>query len=209
MSLSKAPVPRSLHEADMDPDPLRHFRVWLDQARAFGLPQPDAMTLATATPDGRPAARVVLLRGFDERGFVFFTNYESRKGQELAANPRACLVFYWAELERQVRIEGHVERVTPRESDEYFATRPRDSRLSAWASPQSQVIPSREVLERRMAELQAAYEGSDVPRPPHWGGYRVVPTSIEFWQGRASRLHDRLRYVRLDAGGWLLQRLAP
>jgi pyridoxamine 5'-phosphate oxidase len=200
---------QGLREEDADPDPIRQFRVWIEQALAAQLPEPNAMTLATATPDGRPAVRVVLLRGYDERGFVFYTNYDSRKGQELAANPRAALALYWAELERQIRIEGHVERVTPKESDDYFQTRPWESRLGAWASRQSSVIPDRAFLEREMEQLKARFPDGHVPRPPHWGGYRVVPASIEFWQGRPGRLHDRLRYLRQEGGDWLRQRLSP
>ena len=201
--------PGPLREADVDPDPLRQFRTWFAQAVAAGVPQAEAMTLATATPDGRPSARLVLLRGCDERGFVFYTNYESRKGRELAANPRAALVFFWQPLHRQVRIEGHVERVTPAQSDAYFRTRPRDSRLGAWVSPQSQVIPGREFLERRLEELQERHGGTEVPRPPYWGGFRVVPETIEFWQGRGGRLHDRLCYRKAPPTGWVLERLAP
>lgn len=167
------------------------------------------MTLATATPDGKPSARMVLLRGVDDRGFVFFTNYDSRKGNELAVNPWAALVMFWVELGRQIRIEGRVEQVTPPESDAYFQGRPRGSRISACASFQSQVIPNRDVLEQRVQELTAEFEGREVPRPPNWGGYRVLPEAMEFWQNRANRLHDRLRYLRSEAGGWTVERLSP
>ena len=198
-----------LNETDLSADPFTQFRQWLQEAAAVGLKEPGAMTLATATPEGIPSARVVLLRGIDARGFLFYTNYDSRKGQELAANPRAALVFYWHPLDRQVRIEGAVERATPQESDAYFQCRPRGSCISAWASPQSEVITDRRVLESRSAELSAQFGAGPIPRPPFWGGYRVVPTSIEFWQGRLNRLHDRLRYRRLDHGDWRLERLAP
>ena len=198
-----------LSETDLDPNPFRQFQVWFEQALAAGLPEPNAMTLATATPDGRPSARMVLIKGADERGFVFFSNYESRKGRELDANPYAALVFYWAELERQIRIEGRVERVSPQESDAYFQSRPAGSRLGAWASRQSAVIAGRAELEGRLADLAAQHPGGDVPRPPHWGGYRVVPESIKFWQGRPSRLHDRLRYRLREDGTWLVERLSP
>jgi pyridoxamine 5'-phosphate oxidase len=199
---------QALNEADVDLDPIRQFQRWLDQAIAAELPEPNAMTLATATRDGIPSARIVLLKGLDARGFAFYTNYESRKGQELADNPRAALVFLWTVLERQVRIEGQVEKVAAAETDAYFQSRPLASRLGAWASEQSRVIRDREVLEQRFAELKATYADETVPRPPHWGGYRVIPHQIEFWQGRTSRLHDRLRY-RLKQGNWLLERLAP
>ncbi|HWE39738.1 MAG TPA: pyridoxamine 5'-phosphate oxidase [Isosphaeraceae bacterium] len=198
-----------LSEGDVDPDPIRQFARWFEQAWKAALPEPNAMTLATATPDGRPSARIVLLKGFDELGFCFFTSYEGRKARELAVNPRAALVLYWAELERQVRIEGTVEPVTAAESDDYFRSRPMGSRLGAWASPQSEVIAGREALEERRAAAVARFADGDIPRPPSWGGYRLRPSSLEFWQGRPDRLHDRIRY-RLDhAGSWLIERLAP
>jgi pyridoxamine 5'-phosphate oxidase len=200
---------RGLHETDLDPDPFKQFRGWMEQALAAKLPQPYGMALATATPDGKPSARMVLLRGVDERGFVFFTNYDSRKGEELEANPQAAVVMYWAELDRQVRIEGKVEVVSPEESDAYFQSRPPGSRLGAWASPQSQVIAGRDVLERRMQEATKRHGETNIPRPPRWGGYRVIPESMEFWQGRPNRLHDRLRYRRLKTGAWIVERLAP
>jgi pyridoxamine 5'-phosphate oxidase len=207
--LRKEYMLHGLSEADLDADPFGQFRAWFDQALAAGLPEANAMTLATATPDGRPSARTVLIKGVDARGFVFYTNYESRKGRELAANPYAALVFYWAELERQIRIEGRVEQVAPADSEAYFQSRPLGSRLSAAASRQSEVIAGRDQLERRVAELAAEGAGGEVPRPSHWGGYRVVPSAIEFWQGRPNRLHDRLRYRLAQDGAWVIERLSP
>ncbi|MEH2327713.1 pyridoxamine 5'-phosphate oxidase [Nostoc sp.] len=198
-----------LSELEIDLNPFIQFKKWFDQALAAQLPEPNAMTIATATPDGKPSARMVLLKNFDERGFTFFTNYNSHKGQELAENPQAALVFWWAELERQVRISGYVEKVSETESDQYFHSRPANSRLGAWVSNQSEVIESREVLERRLQEFQSKYENQEIFRPPHWGGLRVIPTEIEFWQGRPSRLHDRLLYTRLDNSSWKIERLSP
>lgn len=198
-----------LSEADADADPLRQFEKWFQQALAANLPEPNAMTLATATSDGRPSARVVLLKAFDASGFAFFTNYEGRKGRDLTENPHAALLFFWAELQRQVRIEGTVTRVSEAESDDYFRSRPLGSRLGAWASPQSEVIPNREILEARVREMAQRYPDGEVPRPPFWGGFRVRPLTLEFWQGRPDRLHDRLRYRRDPAGGWCIERLAP
>ena len=199
-----------LTEAGSGHDPLALFRRWFDQVeeQVGELIEPNAMILATSTPDGVPSARAVLLKGLDERGFTFFTNFDSRKGRELAANPHAALCFLWHPLERQVRIEGTVSPVSDAEADAYYATRPVGSRLGAWASPQSQVIPDRETLARQQAELEAEYAGRDIPRPPHWGGYRVLPRVIEFWQGRPNRLHDRVRFTRAPAG-WATDRLAP
>ncbi|NDJ22752.1 pyridoxamine 5'-phosphate oxidase [Nostoc sp. B(2019)] len=198
-----------LSKTEIDPNPFIQFKKWFDQALAAQLPEPNAMTIATATPEGTPSARMVLLKDFDERGFVFFTNYNSHKGQELAENPQAALVFWWAELERQVRISGYVEKVSETESDQYFHSRPANSRLGAWVSNQSEVIESREVLEQRLQEFQSKYENQEIPRPSHWGGLRVIPSEIEFWQGRSSRLHDRLLYTRLDDGSWKIERLSP
>jgi pyridoxamine 5'-phosphate oxidase len=197
-----------LTEADAGDDPLALFRHWFDQAVGAELSDPNAMILATCTPDGAPSARAVLLKALDARGFTFFTNYDSRKGHEMAANPRVALVFLWHQLERQVRVEGTVEVVTTAESDEYYAKRPLGSRLGAWASPQSAVIAGREVLERAHADLLAKYPDGNPPRPPNWGGYRVLPHELEFWQGRRSRLHDRIRFT-LTPNGWVRDRLAP
>jgi pyridoxamine 5'-phosphate oxidase len=200
----------ALTEKDVDPDAMRQFERWLEEAIAAALPEPTAMALATVDASGRPDARIVLLKGADAHGFVFFTNYESRKGAELSLRPAATLLFHWVELERQVRVEGAVSKVSAEESDRYFATRPRDARLGAWASPQSRVIADRGWLERELAAARERFAGigENVPRPPHWGGYRVAPDAIEFWQGRESRLHDRLRYRR-DASLWRIERLAP
>jgi pyridoxamine 5'-phosphate oxidase len=200
---------RGLREADLDPDPFRQFRAWYDAALAAQIRLADAMTLATATAQGKPSARMVLLKGFDDRGFVFFTNFESRKGRDLADNPQAALVVYWKEFDRQVRIEGSVERTTPEESDRYFRSRPWASQVSACASRQSTAIAGREVLERRTKELIDEHPDGKIPRPAFWGGYRVVPTEIEFWQGRPNRLHDRLCYRRSEDGHWVIERLSP
>jgi pyridoxamine 5'-phosphate oxidase len=198
-----------LKESDLDSNPFRQFDKWFQQALAAGLPEPNAMTLATATLDGKPSARVVLLKGFDEQGFVFFTNYESQKGRELAANPQAALVSYWTELERQVRISGQVSRVSAEESKAYFRSRPLGSQLGAWASQQSEVVGGRKILEDRLERLTQEYQTKPVPLPPYWGGYRVAPETIEFWQGRPNRLHDRLRYTLQSGCQWLIERLSP
>lgn len=200
----------SLDAADVNPNPFVQFDVWFKEALDAQLPEPNTMTLATVDESGRPSARIVLIKGADERGFVFFTNYESRKGRELAHNPNAALLFYWIELERQVRVEGRIEKTSEEESDRYFASRPLGSRIGAWASEQSAVIESRALLEAREKEIGARF-GENPPRPPHWGGYRLVPSSIEFWQGRPSRLHDRLLYTRdaASASGWKIAHLAP
>lgn len=200
----------SLDESDVQADPLAQFDIWLGEALRAQLPEPNAMTLATADAAGRPSARIVLIKALDERGFVFFTNYDSRKGREIAENPHAALLFHWIELERQVRIEGRIEKTSAEESDRYFASRPLNSRIGAWASEQSAVLHSRAELEARETEFHARF-GEHPPRPAHWGGYRLVPDALEFWQGRPSRLHDRLRYVRDAAApnGWLIERLSP
>jgi pyridoxamine 5'-phosphate oxidase len=204
--MSLDPRERPLDEGDLDPDPLRQFAAWFEEAGAAGVRAPEAMALATAAVDGRPSLRMVLLKGFDEHGFVFFTGYESRKGAELAANPRAALLFHWDPLGRQVRIEGPVERVSEAESDAYFASRPRGAQISASVSPQSRVVDRRAALEAAAAELEA--RGGELPRPSAWGGFRVAPETYEFWQHRANRLHDRLRYRR-DHAAWRVERLAP
>ncbi len=199
-----------LCEADASPDPLVRFNHWFGQALEAQLIEPNAMALATVSPAGRPSARMVLLKEIDGRDFIFYTNYGSRKGRELAANPYAALVFYWAELERQVRIEGEVGKVSRAQSEAYFATRPRGSQLGAWVSCQSQVVGSRAELERKLAEMQAQYQGaSQVPVPEYWGGFRVTAARIEFWQGRPDRLHDRLQYSIKEDGSWRIDRLSP
>lgn len=201
---------RTLTKSTVDPNPIRQFEKWFQELLAAGVNEQDSisMTLATATKDGEPSARIVLMKSFDERGFVFFTNYDSRKGSELTDNPRACLLFYWAAVWRQVRIEGEVEKVSADESDQYFQSRPLGSKTGAWASNQSQPIESRLALEQRFAEFESKFRGN-VPRPPHWGGYRVKPAVIEFWQGQDNRLHDRLKYTRQNNGNWSIERLAP
>ena len=213
MTLSIADLRKSYERAELNEDashaaPLQQFDQWLKEAISAQVPEPNAMTVATVGPDLRPSTRVVLIKGYDERGIVWYTNYESQKGQELAGNPYAALQFHWVELERVVRIEGLVEKVSAEESDAYFATRPLDSRIGAWASPQSQVIPDRTVLVTAAAKYGAKFL-LHPPRPPHWGGYRLKPDTWQFWQGRKSRLHDRLRYTLQADGGWLRERLAP
>jgi len=197
-----------LDEKTIDRDPIKQFQIWFNDAIAAKLPLPEAMTLATATPEGRPSARMVLLKQVDQDGFVFYTNYRSAKAEQLDANPYAALVFYWAVLDRQVRVEGRVAKTSAQESSEYFRTRPRESQIGAWTSEQSQAIGSREVLEQRARELEALYRDREVERPEHWGGYRVEPERIEFWKSRIGRLHDRILYQR-SGSGWTITRLAP
>jgi len=197
-----------LDEKTIDRDPINQFQIWFNDAIAAKLPLPEAMTLATATPEGRPSARMVLLKQVDQDGFVFYTNYRSAKAEQLDANPYAALVFYWAVLDRQVRVEGRVAKTSAQESSEYFRTRPRESQIGAWTSEQSQAIGSREVLEQRARELEALYRDREVERPEHWGGYRVEPERIEFWKSRIGRLHDRILYQR-SGSGWTIIRLAP
>jgi pyridoxamine 5'-phosphate oxidase len=198
-----------LDEKTISSDPLNQFRRWLDDATSAGFKLPEAMTLATATRDGRPSARLVLLKGVDDSGFVFYTNYRSAKARDMDSNPRAALVFYWPQLDRQVRVEGTVERTSTEESQAYFKTRPRESQIGALASPQSEVISDREVLEQRAAELEQLYRDREIDCPEHWGGYRLVPNRIEFWKNRVGRLHDRILYERESGGGWSIKRLAP
>lgn len=199
---------RSLDESDVVKDPVQQFSKWWEEAMNSEIDEVNAMTLATADAAGKPSARIVLLKGFDEKGFVFFTNYNSHKGGDIAANPFVSLVFFWKELERQVRIEGTISKVPAEDSDAYFNSRPAGSRIGAWASPQSKVIASREVIEKKVTELEKDFEDKPIERPPHWGGYVVAPQVIEFWQGRPSRLHDRIQYTRIETG-WKVERLAP
>jgi pyridoxamine 5'-phosphate oxidase len=203
------PRDRPLSEHDLDPDPLTQFQRWFAAAADAGVAEPEAVALATASPDGRPSARMVLARGIDERGFAFYTNYGSRKGGDLEANPRAALLFHWPALGRQVRVEGPVERLPREESERYARNRSRDSQVSALASPQSRPVPSREWLEERVGELQREHEGRDLPVRDDWGGYRLIPDAWEFWQHRPNRLHDRFRYLPDAAGGWRIERLGP
>jgi pyridoxamine 5'-phosphate oxidase len=198
-----------LRRVDLHSDPLQQFGAWFAAALAADIRDVNAMSLATATPDGKPSVRIVLLKGFDERGFAFFTNYDSEKGRELEANPHAALVFYWVQLERQVRISGTVEKTSREDSAAYFHSRPMGSRLGAWASKQSEVVDARQVLDSRLTEMTERFEDGDVPLPPHWGGFRVKPDKMEFWQGRPNRLHDRFRYLRRADGTWQIDRLAP
>ncbi|MBI1841904.1 MAG: pyridoxamine 5'-phosphate oxidase [Verrucomicrobia bacterium] len=200
---------RGLDRSDLLPDPIAQFRVWLEHAVQAQAPEPNAMTLATVDAAGAPAARIVLLKGLDDRGFHFFTNYESDKAGQMEANPRVALVFHWIELERQVRVRGAVSRLTRADTEAYFSTRPRGSRLGAWVSRQSEVLADRAPLERRLAELEKRYPGEDIPAPSFWGGYAVAPVSVEYWQGRPSRLHDRFLYTRRPDGGWRIDRLSP
>src|SRR5688500_10261381 len=200
---------KQLLESETDPDPIRQFAKWWEEALEARIEEPNAMTLATASADGFPSARIVLLKSFSETGFSFFTNYKSYKGIQLEENPKACLVFFWKELERQVRIVGLVARVPEEESDRYFHSRPAGSRIGAWTSPKTQVIADREWLDRQYHKTEESFEGKEIGRPPHWGGYVVRPVIVEFWQGRPSRLHDRIQYTLLESGSWKIERLAP
>ena len=200
---------KSLDEAAAAGNAIKQFDRWWQDAINSEIDEVNAFTLATAAADGKPSARIVLLKGYDEKGFVFFTNYQSHKGQELATNPQGCMVFFWKELERQIRIEGSIEKISAEESDEYYFSRPLSSQVGAWASPQSSVIKNREVIEDNVKKYEAQFAGSSISRPPHWGGYRLQPQAIEFWQGRPSRLHDRLLFTLLKKNEWKIERLAP
>jgi pyridoxamine 5'-phosphate oxidase len=207
--IRKEYIKQTLLEKDVDQNPFVQFDKWWDDAIKSDLDEINAMTLATATPNGIPSARIVLLKSVSENRFVFFTNYNSQKGRELLENPNACLVFFWKELERQIRISGKVEKVSTGDSDEYFASRPEGSRIGAWASPQSSIIASREVIEKNIAQYQQQFTDGNINRPPHWGGYVVIPSAIEFWQGRPDRLHDRIQYTLSENSAWKIERLAP
>lgn len=200
---------QSLEKKDVSADPFLQFNLWWKEALDSKIEEANAMTLATASPQGKPSARIVLLKEISSEGFVFFTNYESHKGKQILENPQACLVFFWKELERQVRIEGKIQKVSAMESDSYYATRPLESRIGAWSSPQSQVIASRTQLEKRVEEYTQKFSSGNIPRPPHWGGYVLIPELIEFWQGRPGRLHDRLQYSLTQEKQWKIERLAP
>ncbi|HUL44580.1 MAG TPA: pyridoxamine 5'-phosphate oxidase [Bacteroidota bacterium] len=200
---------REIDVRTVERDPIRQFQIWFEEAVDAGVPQPDAMALASSTPDGMPSVRIVLLKIVDTRGFAFFTNYESRKGKELQANPHVAAVFHWKGIERQVRLEGSVERISDSESDAYFRSRPRESQISAVVSPQSAVIGGRKILEDRSAEFSAKHEGEEIPRPAFWGGFRIIPVRMEFWQSRRARLHDRIVYSKLNDTSWNIERLAP
>lgn len=200
---------QSLLESDIDANPLKQFEKWFQQAMESGIEEPNAMTLATSTKNGKPSARIVLLKKIKENGFVFFTNYESKKGKQIKDNPFGCIVFLWKELERQVRVEGMIKKISERESDEYFSKRPFESRIGAWSSPQSNVIKDREILEKNVLHYTEKFQSQNIPRPSNWGGYIVEPTLIEFWQGRTGRLHDRLQYITNEKNSWIIERLAP
>ncbi|HEX9122737.1 MAG TPA: pyridoxamine 5'-phosphate oxidase [Actinomycetota bacterium] len=206
--MTELPDDEALTERDLDPDPIAQFRRWFEDARSAGIRYPEAMALATADAEGRPSVRHVLMRGLDDHGFAFYTNYASRKGRQIGENPSGAAVFLWRELERQVGVTGTIERVSTEESEAYFRTRPREARLGAWASRQSEVVPSREVLDERYREMEARFPGDEIPLPEHWGGFRLKPETVEFWKGRRFRLHDRFRYTRA-AGGWKIERLYP
>jgi pyridoxamine 5'-phosphate oxidase len=200
---------QTLQEANINTDAMEQFGCWWKEALESEIEEVNAMTLATATAEGKPSARIVLLKGFNKNGFIFFTNYHSHKGKQIEENPKVCLVFFWKELERQVRIEGTVTKIAAEESDVYFNSRPVESKIGAWASPQSKVISSRQVIEENIIELEKSFAGKEIDRPPHWGGYIVKPLLVEFWQGRTGRLHDRIQYTLLKEGGWKIERLAP